>query len=243
MNKITAILLTICINPMLFSQQKEIKLEGAIINSKSTITNLPQQVSFYESKHLKDTQFSTWLLKELINTPECTLKLEKEERDELGFKHDRYIQYFKSYPIEGTLIIAHGKNSEIRNFNGDYYRDISPANSISLNEKKALRAAIKKVNSKKYKWENEEEEKELKKIFNHPDFSNKKATELVVLPTVDESRKTILYNYAYKFNSSTEGSPAKFNIFIDASSGKILRSDNLILNGRNAGQTNVPGSH
>ena len=239
MNKITTTLLGVCLGSFLLAQENGIKLQGAKVNCLSTRTNLPLQITFDQSTHLQDSQFNEWSSKELTKSNDLSLHLLRSERDELGFKHDRYLQYYKGYQIEGSTIIAHSKNNEVQSCNGDWYHNISPLNSISLTEKQALHYALNKINAERYKWENEEEEKVMKEIFNDPNFSYAPKGELILLPIVNELNKTATYQYAYKFNIYAEVPLSRTMVFVDAASGKIVREDNLIMHADAVGSANT----
>jgi Zn-dependent metalloprotease len=217
-----------CFCSLFFAQQNTFNLKNAKIDYLSSTTNLPLQVSFDDTKHLTETQFIDWIKKELIGADEVSFVSTKSTVDVLGFKHNRYQQYYKGHKIDNSLIISHSKNNVVKSFNGDWFRDIKLSNTISISEKQALKAALKKINAKKYKWENIEEEAHMKAVSNNPNFTYNPVGELVIVTTNDINTKTSSYQYAYKFNIYAEEPLYKANIYVDAATGNIIKEQNLI---------------
>jgi bacillolysin len=212
---------------LILAQQNNFYPEGIKIDHFSTITDLPLQVTFNATKQISDQQFIGWMKKEMIGSDMISFIPTKTEYDALGSKHTRYQEYYKGHKIENSLIIAHSKNNEVKSFNGDWYKDISISNAISISEKQALQAALKKVNATKYKWENEAEEAHMQQVLNNANFSYKPVGELVVVTSVSKT-KTITYTYAYKFNIYAEEPLYKANVYVDAATGAIIKEQNLI---------------
>jgi len=228
MNKTYYTLIASCFCSLFFAQQNTIKLEGAKIDYLSNVTNLPLQVSFDDNKHLSETQFIDWMKKELIKTNDVSFVPTKTTIDALGLKHQRFVQYYKGYKIDNSTIIVHEKNNEVKSFNGDWFKDIKLSNSISISEQQALQAAFKKVNAKKYKWENKAEVAHMREVLNNPNFNYNPVGELVIVTTNDAKTKTTSYQYAYKFNIYAEEPLYRANIYVDATNGNIIKEHNLI---------------
>lgn len=213
---------------LFFAQQNSIQLEGAKIDFKSSHTNLPLQVTFDDSKHLPEISFNEWMKKDMVKSNDAAFVKTKTEVDPLGFTHNRFQQFYKGYKIDGAIIISHNKNKEVKSFNGDWYNNVSMSNTISLTEKQALQYALNKVNAKKYKWENKDEEIHMQKTLNNPNFNYSPIGELCILPLIDAKTKIVSFQYAYKFNIYAEEPLYRANLFIDATSGKTLKEHNLI---------------
>jgi len=220
-------ILAICFCNLFFAQQNIFNLEGAKIDYISNKTNLPLQVSFDDSKHLSESQFIEWMNKEMIGNDNVSFTITKSNNDALGFKHNRYQQYYRGYKIENSLIISHIKNSEVKSFNGEWFKNITVSNVISISEQQALLASLSKVNAKKYKWENKAEETHMQQALNNPNFSYKPIGEIVIITSVS-STKVITYKYAYKFTIYAEEPLYKANIYVDAATGTIIKEQNLI---------------
>jgi Zn-dependent metalloprotease len=147
----------------------------------------------------------------------------RSETDKLGFNHTRYQLTYNNIPVHNAQVIAHCKDGKIVSVNG-YLSDINkPSNSISLTEKKALELALKKVNAKKYKWENKAEEQHLRKVYNQPNFTYYPKGELVIY-----SKENGTNLYAYKFAIFADEPLYGSNVFVDANNGSILAEENQI---------------
>jgi bacillolysin len=228
MTKIYYTIISSAICSLFFAQQTKWKFEDAIIDFNSSTTNLPLQVSFADSKHLTDNQFIDWMKTEMIQSQEISFTSIKKTNDQLGFIHNRLQQYYKGYKMEGAVILTHSKNNEVKSFNGDWFRDITMTNEISISEKEALQKALNKVSAKKYKWENESEEKHMQQVLNNPNFTYKPIGELCIIPKMDSKTKHISYFFTYKFNIYAEEPLYRANIYVDATTGNILDEQNLI---------------
>lgn len=228
MNKTYYTLIASCFCSLFFAQQNTFKPEGAKIDFNSNITNLPLQVSFDESKHLSENMFTDWMKKEMIQNEEASFVSTKIEHDQLGLVHNRLQQYYKGYKIEGAIIVTHSKNNEVKSFNGDWFKDILLSNSVSTTEQQALQFALTKVNAKKYKWENKVEESHMQTVLNNPNFSYKPVGELCIVTTIEAKNRTVSFQYAYKFNIYAEEPLYRANVYVDASTGKIIKEHNLI---------------
>ncbi len=221
----TTTLLASCICSLFFAQQSD-QIKGLTIEANSTVTGLPIKVSLDASMQLGDGQFANWMSKEMVKSDEASFSPLKTEYDQLGFKHHRYQQYYKGYKIEGSMLIAHSKSNEVKSFNGEWYANIKPTNSIGLSEEQALQFALAKVNAKKYKWENAAEEAHMKEALNNPNFTFKPKAEVIIIPLVNG--KNITFTYAYKFKIYAEEPLYHAYVFVDAASGKIIKERNLI---------------
>ncbi len=228
MNKLYTTLIASCFYSLGFAQQHTNTPEGAKIDQVSTRTGLPLSVSFSDSKQLSESQFTGWMKTELVKDELVSFKETKHETDQLGFKHTRYEQYYKGYKMEGSMVITHSKDHEVKSFNGDWFNKITLSNAVSLNEQQALPFALKKVGAKKYKWENKAAEDQMKEATNNPDFSYKPVMELVILPVIHVKEKTVTFHYAYKIDIYAELPLYRAYLFVDAATGAILKEQKLI---------------
>jgi Zn-dependent metalloprotease len=228
MNKTYTTIIASCFCSLFFAQQNSINIQDARIDFNSTHTNLPLQISFDDSKHLSGSQFNDWMKKEMVKSDDVSFISLKTTYDKLGFTHNRLQQFYKGYKIDGAVILTHSKNNEVKSFNGDWYKNISLSNSISISEKQALQFALTKIAAKKYKWENKAEEMHMQEALNNPNFTYKPTGELCIVSTIDSKTKLQTYNYAYKFNIYAEEPLYRANIYIDAASGKTIKEQNLI---------------
>lgn len=142
--------------------------------------------------------------------------------DELGFTHIKYGIYQNGYVLANKVINAHCKNGYLISLNGDLVNLEESQNGFDLNEKAALNYALAKVNAKKYKWENKEEEALMRESLGQPDF-----TYLPIGTKVIFEKDGKRYS-AYQFNIYAEEPLYRANVFVNAASGAILDEQNLI---------------
>ena len=228
MNKLQSTILATCLLSLGFAQQNQNNQNGYRIDFKSNVTDLPLSVTFEQTKHLSEDQFSNWLKQDFLQNENVSIAPFKTEYDPLGYTHTKYYQYYKGYKMDGVVIITHNKNNEVVSFNGDYFKNINLENTVTLTEQQALGYALKKVNAKKYKWENLAEEKQMQEALNNPSFTYKPVGDLIIYSKTNQSTKQVSHHYAYKFNIYADLPLYRANVYVDAQTGEILQEKNLI---------------
>jgi bacillolysin len=226
--KKASLLVSLCLIHSFLLAQKEVKVNGATVESYSNITKLPLMVSIQDSKNISPDKFPQWLKTEFMKSEDLSCELFKTVRDHNGESHERFQQSYKGVKIENSMIIAHYANNRLRSFNGDWFADVSVPNAKALSEQQALSYALNKVNAKIYKWENEAEELHMKAVLNDPLFTYKPKGEFVILPQIDYKARTVSFLYAYKFNIYAEKPLYRANVYVDAQTGAVIREQNLI---------------
>jgi Zn-dependent metalloprotease len=150
----------------------------------------------------------------------------KAEKDDIGFTHHRFQQTYQNYPVEWAVYIVHEKNGRILSMNGEYHQGIQMSNQVSLSEKSALGSATDLIGAVRYKWEVPGEEEAMKKILDNPGFTYAPKGQLVVLPV--EEKDKYAYRYAYKFDIFADEPYGRWNVYVDAQTGKVLKQLSLI---------------
>lgn len=161
-------------------------------------------------------------LNNTVLTNNVIVKKHKSDKDELGFMHTRYNLTYNNIPVHNHQLITHAQNGKLVSVNGDLKGIERPINSISISESKALQSALKKVNAKKYKWEDKGLESQLKKSFNNESFSYYPKAETIIYTKENKSY------YAYKFAIYADEPLYGANVIVDAQTGSILAEENLI---------------
>jgi Zn-dependent metalloprotease len=208
------------------SAQEQVRLAGAKVVSYQRETKLPNFIRFNDEQNITSENFVEWALYAFNLPSTSTLKPYSVEKDELGFTHTRYTEYANGFPVEGTMVITHSKGGKIKTVNGEYLQNMSASYSASISETSALQNALKKVNAKKYIWENTAFEKQ--KQETDPDFTFKPKGELVVVHKKGADYSAANVRLAYKFNIYAEEPLYRANVFVDASSGEVIEEKNLI---------------
>ena len=150
-----------------------------------------------------------------------------QEVDQLGFTHYRYEQTYNGVPIEFAEWIVHTKNNEIHSMNGKLVDQIPGSIQNSISKTAAFSAAKSHIGAKKYKWEIPAEEKHLKFETGNPFATYYPA------PVMKYIGKSMDLNpgdlrLTYKFNIYAQEPLSRQEIYVDASNGTVVFTNNLI---------------
>jgi Zn-dependent metalloprotease len=141
----------------------------------------------------------------ILNLNESTsLDFIKSETDEFGIIHSKYQQTYKGIPIEGNIIITHEHDGVIKIVNGQVENISDFSITPSIGKTKAIDIAQSFVNSKN--------------ILS--------VSEPVIVIVSDGKSKKL----SYKIRIDALEPLFMKNIFVDATTGKILNSISLIAN-------------
>lgn len=152
----------------------------------------------------------------------------KDQSDNI---HYRYELMYQNYPIQDAKFIVHVNNGKIYAINGNLYRNINIANTVTLSESAVLQQVLGKINAQQYKWQMPEEEKLLQR-----ETKNLRATyypkgEIVLY----KDNVTQHYLYTYSFNIYANKPLKRAIYYADASTGAIVFENNLIHEGNSNG--------
>jgi Zn-dependent metalloprotease len=226
MIKTPTLLIAVFFSSFVFAQQnKTEEIAGTKTAFVSKSTGLPGFVSIDWNAHVSGTNFAGWMTNNFVKNTEVSFQQYKSEPDQSGMTHTRYHEYYKGYELDGSMLMTHGKGNEISSFSGEWYKDIKLQNSLALSEKEALAYALKKINAKRYKWENKAEEAQMRQATGNPNFSYKPTVKVVILPSLENG---VSYHYAYKFDIYAEFPVSRRFVYVDASSGAILKEKNIL---------------
>jgi len=170
-------------------------------------------------------------------------------RDELGFAHLKHQQYHAGIPIEGATFTTHIKDREVLSVSGSFADFDAIDSERSLSEADALSEALDFVDADLYMWESLQNQNANNHDpgctccecmgttghslgdghfhgdgHNHGTYSDQPPVgELIYLPTDDGD--LVL---TFKFDVYAVAPLSRQNIFVDASTGGILETHNLI---------------
>lgn len=179
-------------------------------------------MKFKEAHQVPETEMEAFINSLILGNTGNYVKELTKETDALGYTHIRYEIRNGDLTLFGKQIIAHCINGKLFSVNGDL-SDLGNINKqFSISEQTALNKALNKINAKKYKWENKEEENHMRIALNQPDFSYYPTGKKV---SFDQDSKNIP---AWMFNIYAEEPLYRANVFVDANTGKVLQEYNLI---------------
>ncbi len=207
----------------LFSQTNA-KLEAY---AQETAYNNQKQLNFIklkESHQINESEVAEFINLMVLNNGSNKVAVLKSDKDALGFTHIKYSILYKGTLIFNKLIIAHIQNGKLISLNGDLQEIKTPSNSFSMSEKNALNSALTKINAKVYKWQIKAEEEHMRETLKQPDFTYYPKGIKVVY------EKDNKFHYAWEFKIYAQEPLSHANVFVDATTGKILGEQNLICN-------------
>jgi len=158
------------------------------------------------------------------------MRLYKTEKDELGFMHYRFNQYYKNIRIVRAEYFVHANNrGQAYAANGQYVRNMDKKVSTVLGETSALKkvllyARVDKLLSEEKYWEDQ-----LKKRTKNADTSYYPKGELVWTQKVSNNNvwKASDFRLAYQFDVYAASPMISKRIDIDANTGEIINDISL----------------
>ncbi len=163
-------------------------------------------------------------------TPNDKFELLNTEKDDIGFTHYSYQQYYKGILVEGGQYLLHEKNGKLVSANGNFYSDLNLLSSTKISSDAAIDFAKKYMGAKKYMWEIPEEEAFLKKEKN-----DSKAT-FYPKPKLVIEAKNGQYNQGnfrlcFKLTIAASDPYQIYDYYIDANTGEFINKISLINDG------------
>lgn len=83
---------------------------------------------------------------------EITLQLFRVEKDQIGFEHYRYRQYYKNVRVEYGVCYAHTKANYLVSVNGELYPEINTSVIPAFDKKEAFNKALATIPAEKYQY-------------------------------------------------------------------------------------------
>jgi Zn-dependent metalloprotease/subtilisin-like proprotein convertase family protein len=177
---------------------------------------VPSFIKFSESSALQIADIQS-IVREAFKVGEAySLELMRVDKDQIGFEHYRYQQTFNGLPVEGNVLIAHVRNGRIETINGHISNNIQLSTAPGLTEAACLEKALLSVHADVYAWE--VDDVRYKSITSPP---------VGVLEILDQNlttKKQANYHLAYKFDVYAVSPLSRGYVFIDAHTGKVLRT-------------------
>jgi Zn-dependent metalloprotease len=167
-----------------------------------------QYIKLKDETKVEDKDRGIWLGKTLNISQKHTLKEVSRITDKLGTSHYKYQVRYKNLPVEGEIYTIHSKAGRVSSANGDFTSGNEISEIPGLTEIAAFNIALESVHSTSYKWEVEK--------------SARPIGELVILPLGEK------YFLTYKFDIYSLNPLSRQYIFVDANSGKIIKTINRI---------------
>jgi bacillolysin len=157
-----------------------------------------------------------------------------EKQNRLGIRHFEFQQKHEGFPVEGAIYKVRQKDGKLHTANGVLAKDLKVSTSIQLSEKEALQKALAYVNAEKYMWEAEGAD-------NFAQLMGKKSRtafypkgELVIVGPHFASYLTSNH-LTYKFDVFTAQPQMRYDVYVDAQSGKVVLMLNKMMHQNHIG--------
>lgn len=207
------LLLKAQVSPQLLSLCEEV-----IYNSE----NQPVFITFKPGASLSENKVTEFIHTYFAQGENVRVEEFRKENDALGYTHRRFKVYSNEVELYNKVIVSHALHGKLISINGDLSPITKADGTFALSEKQALGYALNKINARKYKWENKEEEAHLRRALNQPDFSYAPKGKKILVETGKTNAP------AYVFTIYAEEPLYKANVVVHASTGAILSEENLI---------------
>jgi Zn-dependent metalloprotease len=182
----------------------------------------PLYISFIPGSSISPSEEMNGLSAILGMSNADSWQLIRNDEDDLGFIHHRYQQYYQNIKVVTGEYILHEKGNVLISANGVFYGQLAISTVASITTQQALDEAKKDIGASKYLWECSEAEQIT--------LTGKVYTpigELVILPSLtgDKKQKPVL---CWKFDVYATTPHERYNVYVDANSGKIVFKENRI---------------
>jgi bacillolysin len=163
-------------------------------------------------------------------------KLLKSEKDDLGFETYKFQQTINGFPVEYGIQNVQVKNGKVFGSNGNWVKNFKPSENKkpNISESTALDNALAYIGAISYKWQDADEEEFIKNESSNKDATFRPKGELVYY--ADPSASLSKLALVYKFDVYASKPVSRQEIFVDAKSGAILGTNQLLH------ETNAPGT-
>jgi Zn-dependent metalloprotease len=232
MKKVFTTICLIIISTVLFAQVYEGRnaekfVKGSQMVRFSNNSENPTYIRWNEAAQPNFYDLQTWLAATFNLNSSAGIILLNKETDRIGFEHFRYQQTFHNVPIREAIFLVHVKQGKIVSYNGTIFSNVSVQNQVSLSEEQALNRALSSINASQYMWQDKNNEAWLKSFTGKEDATY-----------FPKGRKEIMYNEqtksfctAYKFDIYATKPLSRQDVYVDAESGKILKTLNTLHTG------------
>ncbi len=210
----------------LYGKKADLKVPGSEVLRFKDFSTVPNFVKFKPGFEIPLNKLENWLTKYYNSDLKYGLKQLSVETDKLGFTHYRYQQTINNIPVKFGMFIAHVKSGLIVSMNGDLFNQNINQNSVTLSESAALSKALTFVGASKYKWEIPSEEINLKLEQDNINATYYPVGEKFYIHVGGNVMNDLRLSYA--FNLYAQQPLSRQVVYVDASNGEVLFSENKI---------------
>ena len=160
------------------------------------------------------------------------MKVAKTVKDEIGFNHYKYQQYYKNLKVVfGEYIVHQNAEGFVQSANGRLISGLNLGSNASLSEKQALESALGFMKARKYLWQNPEMEKQLKSQEKNERATYYPKGELLYAPTKISNAVATDYKLAWHFKVYTDDPNVMAkSVYVDAITGAVINHVDIAMN-------------
>lgn len=182
-------------------------------------------LDFRESANINPNTFFTEYKAAFKFTADDEMRLVVVKDDEIGMKHYNYNQYYKNLKVAyGEYKLHQRADGIMQSGNGRIISGLNLGNTPALSQEQAFAVALKFMNAKRYLWENQVSENELKRTENNASASYFPKGELMYcVSNYDATYLGSDYKLVWQFNIYTDDiDVAAKSVYVDAMTGKVI---------------------
>ncbi len=157
---------------------------------------------------------------------EDELKVMQSETDDKGFTHEKHQQYYKGVKVEYGTYTTHAQKGLISIISGDFKKVTDLNTSPVLDEKTALKFAMKNVGAESYMWQSASEEAWLKESTGDKNATFMPKGELVICEDFTKGDGTQVL--AYKFDVYAQKPISRAYVYVNAKTGEVIHKNSII---------------
>lgn len=153
-----------------------------------------------------------------------SMHLAESAKDDQGYTHNRYQQYYQSIKVEDAEFFEHIKDCKVELMHGKIVEQLDLAVAPAHTQQQALNAALAFLGASRYAWEDAAWEQELKDDTGDPNATYYPSGELVLAYPFDASMATANYKLAWKFEILALSPGMHKTVYVNANTGAIIKS-------------------
>lgn len=182
----------------------------------------PDYLKFSVETRIKYENINLWLTTNYKISQNFSNRLISTETDEFGIKHIRFQQCYNNVPVKGSMFIIHVEDNKVVSVNGNILSDVNIVNTKNISSSYSVKKALAGVGAEQYMWQDKNEESSLKTLKSDRNATYYPDAKLELVKTNSG------YKYAYKVEVYSKKPLALQTVFVDASTGSIIYSENKL---------------
>jgi Zn-dependent metalloprotease len=192
---------------------------------------LPDYMEFGAESTYSTSDFFGQMCKAFKLDPAYSYRIIRTESDELGWQHTRCQLTYHGIIAPDAVFILHSRAGKVIKYNGYIPRHIATPSTSSISESAALAISLNHIGAKSYMWQ--DPKKSLATLQTSTYYPKGELTVVQALSEQDNEPFVL----AWRFNIYATIPLSRRNIYIDATTGRIVREENLIETATNTSAT------